>query len=112
MEKLRTNEMLRFENWLWKNYNPAEVFEDWASKTTEAVMRLSIVAELDPTEVVLPLSDAIYLPLREMHHFFRTPVESRPENECFREFYPGVALTDDELRWVALHVQSALIPAD
>lgn len=56
MTNLRNSEMLRFENWLWENYNPAEVFEDWADKTTEAVMALAIAADIDPTEIVLPLS--------------------------------------------------------
>ena len=111
MKNLRTNEMLRFENWLWEHYNPAEVFEDWAEKTTEAVFRLSVVADLDPTEIVLPLSDAIFKPLSELYILFRTPLEEREPGECIFDFYPGVALTDDELRWVALHIQSALIPA-
>ena len=108
---LRISEMLRFENWLWEHYNPAEVFEDWAEKTTEAVMALSIAANLDPTEVVLPLSDAIFKPLRELHDLFRTPLGEREPGECVFDFYPGEALTEDELRWVALHIQSALIPA-
>ena len=111
MKKQRTSEMLRFENWLWKNYNPAEVFEDWAEKTTEAIMSLSIVAELDPTEIVLPLSDAIFKPLSELHALFRTPVEEREPGERIFGFYPGEALTEEELRWVALHIQSSLIPA-
>nr|DAW70451.1 MAG TPA: hypothetical protein [Caudoviricetes sp.] len=109
--KLRTLEMLRFENWLWQHYNPAEVFEDWADKTTEAVMALSIAADLDPTEIALPLSDAIIKPLRELHNLFRTPLEERDPSECIFGFYPGEALTEDELRWVAVHIQSALIPA-
>lgn len=111
MKNLRTTEMLRFENWLWEHYNPAEVFEDWAEKTTEAVFRLSVVADLDPTEIVLPLSDAVFKPLSELHALFRTPLEERDPGECIFDFYPGEALTDDELRWVALHIQSSLIPA-
>lgn len=111
MKNLRNSEMLRFENWLWEHYNPAEVFEDWAEKTTEAVMALSIVAELDPTEITLPLSDAIFKPLRELHDLFRTPLEERKPGESIFGFYPGVALSEDELRWVAFHIQSALIPA-
>lgn len=112
MKNLRNLEMLRFENWMWEHYNPAEVFEEWAKKATEAVFALSVAAGIDPTEIVLPLSEeGIYKPLCELHDFFRTPVERRQENELCDEFYPGVALTDDELRWVALHIQSALIPA-
>lgn len=104
--------MLRFENWMWEHYNPAEVFEDWAEKTTEAVFRLAVAADLAPSEVVLPLSEeGIYKPLCALHDFLCTPVEDRKEGEVCTEFYPGVALTMDELRWVALHIQSALIPA-
>ncbi len=111
MKNLRNSEMLRFENWLWKHYNPAEVFGDWADKTTGAVIRLAVAADLDPTEIVLPLSDAIFKPLRELHDLFRTPMDKRqPGDEVFG-FYPGEALSEDELRWVALHIQSALIPA-
>lgn len=109
--KLRTSEMLRFENWLWEHNNPAEVFEDWAERTTEAVMALSVVSDLDPTEIVLPLSDAIFTPLRELHNLFRTPLAEREPGDGVFDFYPGVALSEDELRWVALHIQSVLIPA-
>lgn len=112
MKKFRTLEMLRFENWLWEHFNPAEVFEDWAEKTTEAVFRLSVVADLDPTEIVLPLSEeAIFKPIRAIHHDARVPLEERGADETYLDFYPGEALSDDELRWVALHIQSALIPA-
>lgn len=111
MKNLRNSEMLRFENWLWSNYNPADVFEDWAEKTTEAVIALSIAADLDPTEIVLPLSDAIFKPLSELHALFRTPMEECEPVDSIFGFYPGKALTEDELRWVALHIQSALIPA-
>lgn len=103
--------MLRFENWLWQNYNPAEVFEDWAEKTTEAVMALSVAADLDPSEIMLPLSDAIFKPLCELHALFRTPLEKREPGDSIFGFYPGAALSEQELRWVALHIQSALIPA-
>lgn len=112
MNNLRNLEMLRFENWMWEHYNPAEVFEDWAEKTTEAVMALAIAADLDPSDIVLPLSEeGIFKPICGLHDFLRTPVEERDPGEICREFYPGVALTKDELRWVALHIQSALIPA-
>lgn len=112
LKDLRNLEMLRFENWMWENYNPAEVFEDWAEAATEAVFALSVAADLDPTEIVLPLSEkGILEPLRAIHDFVRTPLEKRPDDEVCSAFYPGVALTDDELRWVAMHIQSALIPA-
>lgn len=112
MEILRIHEMLRFENWLWKHYNPAEVFEDWAEKTTEAVMALAIAADLDPSDIVLPLlENSIFKPLCGIHDFVRTPVEDRPDTELCRDFYPGVALSEDELRWVAIHIQKSLIPA-
>ena len=111
MKNLRSSEMCRFENWLWKHYNPAEVFEDWAEKTTEAVFALSVAADLDPSDIVLPLSDSIFKPICAIHEFARTPVAERSEDEVCYDFYPGAALTDDELRWVALHIQSALIPA-
>lgn len=112
MEILRIHEMLCFENWLWKHYNPAEVFEDWAEKTTEAVMALAIAADLDPSDIVLPLSEnSIFKPLCGIHDFVRTPVEDRPDTELCRDFYPGVALSEDELRWVAIHIQKSLIPA-
>ena len=110
--KLRNSEMLRFENFLWQHHNPAECLEDFAEQTTEAVFRLSVVADLDPTEIVLPLSPTVLSYVRHAHEFFRTPVEERGENEIEREFYPGDALSEDELRWVALHVQSSIIPAD
>lgn len=110
--KLRTSEMLRFENWLWEHYNPAEVFEDWADKTTEAIMALAIAADLDPSDIVLPLSEeGIFTPICGLHDFLRTPVEERDPSEVCRDFYPGVALSEGELRWVALHIQSALIPS-
>lgn len=112
MKELRNLEMLRFENWLWKHYNPAEVFEDWAEKTTEAVMALAIAADLDPSDIVLPLSEnSIFKPPCGIHDFVRTPVEDRPDTELCRDFYPGVALSEDELRWVAIHIQKSLIPA-
>ena len=112
MNNLRNLEMLRFENWMWEHYNPAEVFEDWAEKTTEAVMALAIAADLDPSDIVLPLSEeGIFKPICGLHDFLRTPVEERDPGEVCREFYPGVALTKDELRWVALPIRSALIPA-
>ncbi len=110
-KNLRSSEMCRFENWLWKHYNPAEVFEDWADATTEAVFALSVAADLDPSDIVLPLSDSIFKPICALHDFVRTPVDERPEHEMNIDYYPGVALTEDELRWVALHIQSALIPA-
>lgn len=112
MTNLRNLEMLRFENWLWKHYNPAEVFEDWADRTTEAVFRLAIAAEVDPSEISLPLSNSIYNSICAFHDFFRTPVENRQDDVLHCDlFYPGPALTEDELRWVAIHIQSALIPA-
>lgn len=104
--------MLRFENWLWEHYNPAEVFEDWAEKTTEAVMALAIAADLDPSEIVLPLSvEGIFKPICGFHDLFRTPLEEREPSDSVFGFYPGVALTKEELRWVAIHIQNALIPA-
>lgn len=103
--------MLRFENWMWQHYNPAEVFEGWAEKTTEAVFRLAAAAKLDPSEIILPLSEeGIFKPLCGIHDFVRTPLANRPADELCREFYPGEALTEEELRWVAVHIQSALIP--
>ncbi|MGN0206762.1 MAG: hypothetical protein ACI4BC_05920 [Muribaculaceae bacterium] len=111
--KLRINEMIRFENWLWKHYNPAEVFADWADETTKALMALAEAAELAPSDIVLPLSEkGIYNPLCELHDLFLTPLDKRLPGECVFEFYPGEALTKDELRWVALHIQSAIIPAE
>lgn len=38
-------------------------------------------------------------------------MEMRQPGENIFGFYPGIALTQDELRWVALHIQSAIIPA-
>lgn len=81
-------------------------------KTTEAVFALSVAADLDPSEIVLPLSEeGIFKPLCGIHDFVRTPVEDRPDTELCRDFYPGVALSEDELRWVAIHIQNSLIPA-
>lgn len=103
--------MLRFENWMWQHYNPAEVFEDYAEKTTEAVITLAIAADLDPSDIVLPLSEeGPFKPLCGIHDFVRTPLANRPADELCREFYPGEALTEEELWWVALHIQSSLIP--
>lgn len=103
--------MLKFENFLWAHHNPAECLQDWAEQTTEAVFRLSVVANLDPTEVVLPLSPVVFSYVRHAHDWFRTPLSERDENEISRDFYPGAALSENELRWVAVHIQSALIPA-
>lgn len=104
--------MLRFENWLWRHYNPAEVFEDWAADTTQAVMALAVAAHLDPSDIILPLSEeGIFEPLRRIHDFVRTPPSEREAGESSLGFYPGTALTETELRWVAVHIQSALIPA-
>lgn len=111
MKNLRSSEMCRFENWLWRHHNPAEVLEEWADATTEAVFALSVVADLDPTDIVLPLSPIVLSYVRHAHEFFRTPVEERGENEVVREFYSGDALSEDELRWVAIHIQSNIIPA-
>lgn len=103
--------MLRFENFLWEHHNPAECLEDFAEQITEAVFRLSVVANLDPTEIVLPLSPTVLNYVRFAHEWFRTPLEERDSHEVSRDFYPGCALTDEELRWVAVHIQSEIIPA-
>lgn len=102
--------MLRFENFLWAKFNPAEVLEDWVDKATEGIMRLAVSCMLDPSEVQLPLSPVVDGYVRHAHEFFRIPVEERGEDEIVRDFYPGAELTDDELRWVARHIQDALIP--
>lgn len=109
--KLRNSEMVRFENFLWQHHNPAEVLEDWAEKATEGIVCLSVTCELDPSEVRLPLSPVVDAYVRNAHEWFRTPLSERDPNEIIRDFYPGVALTDTELRWVAVHIQNALIPA-
>ncbi|MCM1066813.1 MAG: hypothetical protein NC418_04465 [Muribaculaceae bacterium] len=110
--KLRNVEMCRFENFLWRHHNPAECLEDFAEQTTKSLFWLSVITELDPTEIVLPLSPTVLSYVRHAHEFFRTPVDERGVNEIEREFYPGAALSEEELRWVALHIQSAIIPAD
>ena len=110
--KPRVAEMMRFENFLWQHHNPAEVLEDWADKATEGIMRLAVSCMLDPSEVQLPLSPVVDGYVRYAHEFFRIPVEERGEDEIVRDFYPGAELTDDELRWVARHIQDGIIPAD
>lgn len=110
--KPRVAEMMRFENFLWQHHNPAEVLEDWADKATEGIMRLAVSCMLDPSEVQLPLSPVVDGYVRHAHEFFRIPVEERGEDEIVRDFYPGAELTDDELRWVARHIQDGIIPAD
>lgn len=111
MKKLRNSEMVRFENFLWKHYNPAEVLEEWADKATDGIMQLSITCNLDPTGIVLPLSPFVETVVRDAHKWFRTPLSERSGDEFNSEFYHGEALTDDELRWIAIHIQNALIPA-
>lgn len=113
MEKsnLRNAEMCRFENFLWAHHNPAECLEEWADETTEAVFRLSVVADLDPSEILLPLSPTVLSYVRNAHEWFRTPLSERDPREVSKEFYPGAALSDGELRWVAIHIQSSLIPS-
>ena len=110
--KLRIAEMVRFENFLWSHHNPAEVLEDWADKATSGIVRLSLDCDLDPSDVLLPLSPVVLDYVRHAHDWFRTPLSERDEDEMSRYFYPGVPLTDDELRWVARHVQDGIIPAD
>lgn len=110
--KLRISEMVRFENFLWQHHNPAEVLEDWAEKATEGIVRLSIACEFDPSEVQLPLSPVVDGYVRHAHEWFRIPLSKRDPNEISRDFYPGSALTDIELRWVAIHIQNAIIPAE
>lgn len=109
--KLRTSEICRFENFLWRHHNPAECLEEFAEQITEAIFCLSVVADLDPTEIVLPLSPIVLSYVTHAHEFFRTPVEERGANEIECAFYPGDALSEDELRWVARHIQADLIPA-
>lgn len=104
--------MVSFENFLWAHHNPAEVLEEWAMKATEGIMTLSVSCSLDPTGIRLPLSPFVESFVRNAHEFFSTPLSERDENEMIQDFYPGVALTDDELRWVAVHIQNALIPAE
>lgn len=103
--------MCRFENFLWKHFNPAEVLEEWADETTDAVFRLSVVADLDPSEILLPLSPTVLSYVRNAHEWFRTPLSERDPREVSKDFYEGDALSDGELRWVAIHIQSALIPS-
>lgn len=103
--------MLRFENFLWQHHNPAECLEDWAEKATVGIMRLAVECELDPSDVQLPLSPVVHSYVRLAHEWFRTPLSERRPDEISRDFYPGCALTDAELRWVAVHIQNALVPA-
>lgn len=111
MSKNRIPEMCAFENFLWTHFNPAEVLEEWAGETTEAVMRLAIVAECDPSEISLPISDRVLEYVVEAHAFFRTPLEERSPNEGYRtQFFSGPELSQEELRWVARHIQANLIP--
>ena len=112
MANLRISEMLRFENFLWANFNPAEVLEEWADKATSGIMRLAVDCDLDPSDVVLPLSPVVLGYVLHAHDWFRTPLSERDANDITRDFYPGAPLTDDELRWVARHVQDGIIPAD
>lgn len=104
--------MVRFENFLWKHFNHAEVLEEWADKATEGIFRLSVACELAPSEVQFPLSPVVDGYVKHSHEFFRTPISEREPGECTLDFYPGAALTDDELRWVAVHIQPALIPSE
>lgn len=60
---------------------------------------------------MLPLSDAVDDYVRFAHEWFRTPLTERSNGEIEHNFYPGVELTEEELRWVAVHIQNALIPA-
>lgn len=112
MKNLRSSEMCRFENWLWQHFNPAEVFEDFADKATEGIFALSVACSLDPSDIVLPLSEEqIFRPICAIHEEVRRPLDQRTGDECCEAFYPGEALSEDELRWVARHIQDALIPA-
>lgn len=104
--------MVRFENFLWKHHNPAEVLEEWALNATECIARLAVTCELDPSSVQLPLSPIVESYVRNAHEWFRTPLSERGENEFIRDFYPGDALSDAELRWVAVHIQNGIIPAE
>ena len=108
---LRISEMMRFENFLWSHHNPAEVLEEWADKATKSVYNLSADCCLDPYGIVLPLSDAVDDYVRFAHEWFRTPLTERSGGEFNNDFYPGAELTEEELRWVAVHMQNALIPA-
>lgn len=111
MKNLRIREIVRFENFLWEHQNPAECLEDWAWETTEAIKKLSSVSGIPMTQIALPLSSMTYSWVKEMHDFLRTPVSERGENESILDFYSGAELTDDELLWVANHIQSDIIPA-
>ena len=103
--------MCRFENWLWQHHNPAEVLEDFADRATEGIFALAVSLELDPTAIVLPLAPEVHAYVVQSHKWFRTPLSERHPLEISRDVYPGEALSDDELRWVARHIQDALIPA-
>lgn len=111
MEKNRNLEMVCFENFLWEHHNPAEVLEDWAEKATIGIINLSIECSLDPTEIKLPLSSVVDDYVRQAHEWFRTPPPQSDGIKFCRAFYSGDALTDEELRWVAIHIQNAIIPA-
>lgn len=103
--------MCRFENFLWAHHNPAEVLEEWAEDVTSAIARLAFSADLDPSDIVFTLSPTVLSYVRDAHEFFRTPLEMRDPGELVTEFYPGAALSEEELRWVAIHIQSAIIPS-
>lgn len=113
MKKLNVREadVFRFENFLWKHHNPSEVLEEWAQDVTAAIAHLSVVSGIDPCDIDLPLSDAVLDYVRNAHEFFRIPLSDRDPNEILTDFYPGDALSDDELRWVARHIQGCIIPA-
>lgn len=103
--------MCRFENFLWQHFNPAEVLEEWADLATEAVMRFALAFDVNPDEVPLPPSSEVMNYVRYAHEFFRTPLSERDPGEVLLDVYPGEALTEDELRWVARHIQASIIPA-
>lgn len=111
MKGLRSHEMLRFENFLWKYSNPAECLEDWAEETTEALFKLAEVSNVPAHLITLPLSPEILMWVEDMHEFYRTPISERGENETVLDFYSGAKLTEPELIWVATHIQKDLIPA-
>lgn len=103
--------MCRFENFLWAHHNPAEVLEDFADRATQGIFALSVACELDPSDIILPLAPEVREYVRHAHEWFRTPLSERDPDEISRDVYSGEPLTEDELRWVAVHIQSSIIPA-
>jgi hypothetical protein len=101
-----------FERWLWANFPPNEVLEDFARDMTQKVVALSSVMDVDPDVIVatLPLSPVVLSYVEKADHDFRVPLEDRAPFDLCMEFYDGLSLRPENRVNIAVRIQSDILP--